>query len=76
MDQVEDEVFFADDGICVQSSCMIKQKDGTLTNGISLILTPENPEIILTYEELVAAVKELEEDRQFHYYENGCDYEL
>jgi hypothetical protein len=65
---MEEEHYFSDESIIEQSSAMIQQKDGKLTNGVSLII--ECPpgvhavEILLTYEELKVVLVELSIDRE------------
>lgn len=62
-----EEKYFSDGSIIEQSAAMIQRKDGTRTNGISIIVQcPQNVsavEVLLEYDELKAALAELEADR-------------
>lgn len=62
-----DENYFSDESIIEQSATMI-DVDGRNTNGISiLVMTPkgaEAVEVLLEYDELKAALAELDADRE------------
>lgn len=62
-----EEDFFSDSSILEQDSCMISDGDFR-TNGMSLTVkcfpTVESVEVLLTYEELKAALEYLEKDRE------------
>ena len=62
-----EEDYFSDESIIEQSATMI-EVDGTRTNGISiLVMPPEGAkaiEVLLEYDELKAALSELDADRE------------
>lgn len=62
-----EEHYFSDESIVEQSAAMI-EKDGAITNGISIIVTMprvvDTIEVLLEYGELKAALAELEADRE------------
>lgn len=62
-----EEKYFSDESIIEQSIAAIQTAKGHTTNGISLVIeTPKNSnsvEIVLEYEELKAALEDLEADR-------------
>lgn len=62
-----EEHYFSDESIIEQSAAMIEVK-GRVTNGISiLVMTPKDAdaiEVLMEYDELKAALAELEADRE------------
>lgn len=65
---MEEEKYFSDGSIVEQGPAMIRRKDGTPSNGISIVVACPSDvqavEVILDYEELKVALTELEADRQ------------
>ena len=55
---MEEDTTFSDEGIFESKLCLVQQQDGT-TTGISILLNPNNPEIILTYAELLTTIERM-----------------